>query len=116
MNNTAIRIYGLLAGVGTLLLALAFLLTTSAAQAAPSAVPGNGNGNGNGHGNSQAGSQGQGQAQQGGQAVVWATRQISNTLAPGGSVDVTATFTVSRALNNVTVRLTGNTRGAVTVT
>src|SRR5690349_8769253 len=117
MQAARLRILGLLAVVGALGLTLAFFLTAGAAQAAPPAVPGNGNGNGNGHGNSQAAGQGQGQGQQGGgPAVVWATGQVSTTLATGASLDTTATFTVTRALSNLRVRLTGNVRGVVTVT
>jgi hypothetical protein len=113
MYATRHRFYGLLAGAGALFLALAFFLTAGAAQAAPAAVPGNGNGNGHGNSNSQGQNQ---QGGGGGQGVVWVTKQISTTVAPGASMDATATFTVTRALTNVRVRMTGNSGGAVTVT
>jgi hypothetical protein len=81
---------------------------------------GNGHGNGNGNGNGQAKHDGDQDANapgtQSGAPVVWTPRVVTATLAPGASQDVTATFTVTRALTNVRVRLVPPRGTAVTVT
>jgi hypothetical protein len=129
MRTRPARVYQFLAVLGVLLLAGIVLGAGPAA-----AKPGHGNGNGhpggpppgqaNGHGNGHGNGQGNGQAGHDNDApgtstgapVVWAPRVVTATLAPGASQDVTATFTVTRALTNVRVRLVPPHGTAVTVT
>ena len=127
MRMRSARLYQFLAVLGVLLLAGIVLGAGPAA-----AKPGHGNGNGNGHpggtppgqanghgngqGNGQAGRDNDAPGASTGTRVVWAPRVVTATLAPGTSRDVTATFTVTRALSNVRVRLVPPHGTAVTVT
>jgi len=128
MRYRPARVYQFLAVLGVLLLA-GIVLGAGPAAAKPGhgnghpggPPPGQANGHGNGHGNSNGNSNGNGQtgaqpAAATGAPVVWAPRVVTATLAPGASQDVTATFTVTRALTNVRVRLVPPHGTAVTVT
>ncbi|HUS15006.1 MAG TPA: hypothetical protein VM536_08330 [Chloroflexia bacterium] len=113
MPHARVCVYGVSVAVGSLLLAAVLFLTAGAAQAAPPSDPGHGQG----QGQSRAIEHGQGkQGPGGGPAVVWATHQITTTLAPGASLDQTATFTVTRALSNVRVGVVPGHNAAITVT
>ncbi len=47
--------------------------------------------------------------------IRWSTRPVSATIAPGGTFSTTVTFTSTKTLTNVNVRLTPSLKGAVTV-